>query len=83
LSNNVRNYIPREEATRGAKTNCHRRIKMTSGHMTNRIRHSQYGETEGERNAKQSNANARKCGRQHRAATSTEHQPECAQELSG
>jgi hypothetical protein len=48
---------------------------MTSGYVTDSVRHRQDAKTESKRHTEQADADIRKCARQYRAATPAEHKP--------
>src|SRR5688572_9942084 len=54
---------------------------MAAGNVANCISHRQHCQSKRERHAKQANTHFRKRSRQHCTATTTEHQPECSNEL--
>src|SRR3974390_3318641 len=58
-----------------------RRVKMTSGEMTDRIGHCQHGQAESQGYTEQSDTDMRESGRDHCAAASAKRQPERAYAL--
>ena len=50
-------------------------IQVTTRDVTNGVRHRKYGETKGQRNAEQANANIRKRRGENSAAATAEHEP--------
>ena len=65
----------------GPQTDGHRGIEVAAGDVADGIGHGQHRQAEGQRHAREPDAQFRKAGGEHRAAAATEHQPERAEEL--
>src|ERR1700688_316531 len=75
LRHDIRKKIARRETVACPEANGNRGIQMTSRDMADRIGHGEHREAEGKRHAKKPDADVRKRGRNHRAATSSQHKP--------
>src|SRR3569833_1190854 len=71
----------RRETSSGAESYGHGRVEVAAGNVTDRVGHGQDCQSEGERDTDKSDAERRKGRSQYGAATTTQDQPERADEF--
>src|SRR6476469_1734812 len=81
LRDRIGQHFGPAEASARRKPNAHRRIEVAPRDVADGEGHGQYGEPEGGGDAQQTNADPRKGGGEHGAATAAEDQPERADEF--
>src|SRR5262249_24990176 len=81
LHNDVRDHVLAAEAPTEKQSDRDRGIEVRAGNTRTGIRHSDHGEAERQRHTRETNAQIRKSSSKHRAAATTQYQPESAEEL--